>query len=120
MRQLGPDRVTPPRPGKGSIYPTEEEQHIPTARGGTWKNNPPPSSSALKNIWRECTILPHRLIRDRRPVAAALSGGTSGYNRIWDGDGVGGALKEGSVIKDLKEAKGQVLPKCSCNGEAAD
>lgn len=32
----------------------------------------------------------------------------------------GGALKEGSVIKDLKEAKGQVLPKCSCNGEAAD
>lgn len=52
-------------------------------------------------------------------MAAALSGGTSGYNRIWDEDG-GGALKEGSVIKDLKEAKGQVLPKCSCNGEPAD
>lgn len=32
----------------------------------------------------------------------------------------GGGVKEGSVIKDLKEAKGQVLPKCSCNGEPAD
>lgn len=39
----------------------------------------------------------------------------SGTKEEW-----GGALKEGGVIKDLKEAKGQVLPKCSCNGEPAD
>lgn len=73
---------TPLHSGKGSIYPTEGKQHIPTARGGTWKNNPlllllPLLSEHMERI-HNSSSRSHRPLRratsehqrpERRPVA---------------------------------------------------